>query len=62
MNQKACPKCGWVSHEKQYICPHCFFNFEVNPPSSKKSRNRMGKVKKEMIGKKLEKQEKPKTQ
>jgi hypothetical protein len=62
MNQKACPKCGWISHENQYICTHCFFHFMVNPSSSKKSPNRMGKVSKEMIGKKLEKQEKPKTQ
>jgi hypothetical protein len=24
MNQQACPKCGWVSGEKQYICPYCW--------------------------------------
>ena len=57
MNQKACPKCGLVSEEKQYICPYCFFNFVVNPSSSKKSRVRVKKIKEEMIRKELEEQE-----
>jgi len=62
MNQKACPKCGWISHENQYICTHCFFHFVVNLPSSRKSRKMMGRVRKEMIGKKPKKREKPKAQ
>jgi len=62
MNQKACPKCGWVFDENQYICTHCFFHFVANPPSSKKFRKGMEKVRKEMIGNKLGKLENPKTQ
>jgi len=27
VNQKAGPKCDWVSDEKQYICPYCWTRF-----------------------------------
>ncbi|MCK5551645.1 MAG: hypothetical protein KAJ09_00780 [Deltaproteobacteria bacterium] len=62
MGQKICPRCGLICEKEQYICPHCFFDFVVNPPSSKKSRYKAEKIKEEMISKELEKKEKPKTQ
>jgi hypothetical protein len=44
MEQKACPECGLICEKEQYICPYCFFNFVVNPPSSRKSRHRRAKI------------------
>ena len=62
MGQKICPRCGLICEKEQYICPHCFFDFVVNPPSSKRSRYKAEKIKEEMISNELEKKEKPKTQ
>ena len=45
MGQKICPRCGLICEKEQYICPHCFFDFVVNPPSSKKSRYKAEKIK-----------------
>ena len=55
---KDLPKMGLISEKEQYICPYCVFDFVVNPPPSKKYRNRAEK-REEVIRKKLKKQEKP---